>query len=370
MYIISGCPRSGTSLMMDLMRESFGDERILGKKFPSEKNNIPKTKHETDAQYNARVYVDEHIKSKRSDSLGNSKDMNPNGFWEMEYTVKGVKYDFNDRNRLEELKVESPKSFCKIVSQGLSQSDPTYIDKIIYMIRHPREVAKSQERLIRSGPINGDNAPMVNGKAVKIHTPEMYIQVTTSASQWLLSYPEIPVLFVHYNDLIENATEVLSQIEDFLGEDILDKPKVSQVIDSSLRRSQPEDIESDLWIVSEKVYELFCSKQYQELLTYMAEQDIEMRKKNRKLFCMRTESVVGNNICSLCISKTNPYSKNQIPVSESKGIDWRSKPCIYECGFREGFEPLTIQESIDNNFWIDEVEPKIKVIDVECDETS
>ena len=36
MYVVSGCPRSGTSLMMDLMRVAYGEKRLLGKKFPQD----------------------------------------------------------------------------------------------------------------------------------------------------------------------------------------------------------------------------------------------------------------------------------------------------------------------------------------------
>jgi len=33
--IVSGCPRSGTSVTMDIQREAHGDEAICGEKFPS-----------------------------------------------------------------------------------------------------------------------------------------------------------------------------------------------------------------------------------------------------------------------------------------------------------------------------------------------
>ncbi len=42
MLIISGCPRSGTSVQMDIHRAVFGEERILGAKFPQEKRSRDK----------------------------------------------------------------------------------------------------------------------------------------------------------------------------------------------------------------------------------------------------------------------------------------------------------------------------------------
>jgi hypothetical protein len=38
-------------------------------------------------------------------------------------------------------------------------------------------------------------------------------------------------------------------------------------------------------------------------------------------------------------------------------IDWENEPCIYECGYNLGFKPLTVEESIENNFWKEGVDP-------------
>ena len=358
MNIISGCPRSGTSLMMDLMREAFGDGRIMGKKFPQVVDIAAQQEQETDEQYAVRSYILNKRKQNMSAQSEESKDLNPNGFWEMEYTVQGVKYAFGDRERLDKILTEEPKSFCKIVSQGLINSDPRYINKIIYMVRHPREVAKSQERLKHQGPITGEDAPVRNGKAVKIHSPEMYINVTTAACQWFLAYPEVPVLYVYYNDLINNPQQTLTQISQFLEEDIADIENVASIVDTKLRRSQPEDVENDLWEISETIYELFTQKKYAEVVKYAQEQQEFMRKKKEKIFCMRTNTPVDLNVCKLCRSCDNPYAKNQIPVAERKGIDWQNEPCIYECTRKEDGKLLTIQESIDHNFWKDGIQPK------------
>ena len=40
MIVVSGCPRSGTSLTMDCMRHAFGEDRIMGKKFPQERKYV------------------------------------------------------------------------------------------------------------------------------------------------------------------------------------------------------------------------------------------------------------------------------------------------------------------------------------------
>ena len=38
-------------------------------------------------------------------------------------------------------------------------------------------------------------------------------------------------------------------------------------------------------------------------------------------------------------------------------IDWKIEPCIYECGHNKGYKQLTIEESIENNFWKDGILP-------------
>jgi len=62
--VVSGCPRSGTSLMMDCLRTAFGDDRIIGNKFPQEERvNLGLDKHteETDDEFAARRYVTDPI---------------------------------------------------------------------------------------------------------------------------------------------------------------------------------------------------------------------------------------------------------------------------------------------------------------------
>ena len=36
LVVVSGCPRSGTSVNMDIQREAHGEESICGEKFPQE----------------------------------------------------------------------------------------------------------------------------------------------------------------------------------------------------------------------------------------------------------------------------------------------------------------------------------------------
>ena len=114
MIIVSGCPRSGTSLMMDILRDVFGNKRILGQKFPQEFEPEKKHPFENEAQYNVRQYIFKKLgyDKQHQETIKMMKDMNPNGFWEMPYTTKGVRYRFGDIERLESLLKEEKKSIC------------------------------------------------------------------------------------------------------------------------------------------------------------------------------------------------------------------------------------------------------------------
>lgn len=361
MYVVSGCPRSGTSLGMDLMRVAYGDDRLLGKKFPQEsrKEEIEKRRpNETDEQYTTRMYClnrtrnDEAIEAR----LEQTKDMNPNGFWEMLYTVQGCHYRYADLERLDKLLTEEKKSFCKIVSQGLAQSDPKYIDKVIFMIRHPRAVAKSQERLVRPGPLGDIARTKVDGEKLKVHSPEMFINVTGMVSYWFKRNPDIPVLYVFYDELLQNPDKVLSEIQEFIGEKG-DMVSAAKQINKKLKRSEPEDVPSPLWEDAEFVYDNFLKRDYQKIVDYLSRPDIAFNRYTLQYPCLRSGRPVRPDICDVCRNKKSSYIKDKKKIAKKKKIDWENEPCIYECGYRLGFKPLSIKESIENNFWKDGVEP-------------
>jgi hypothetical protein len=130
--------------MMDCLRLTFGDDRIMGSKFPQEDRisvGLEKHEEETQDEFEARNYIRDIVAPHATKDFEVSKDMNPNGFWECRYSVRGIKWHMN--------MPDLEGKVCKIVSQGLINSNPEYIDKIVYMLRDPRQVAKSQERLKR-----------------------------------------------------------------------------------------------------------------------------------------------------------------------------------------------------------------------------
>lgn len=336
MIIVSGCPRSGTSLMMDCLRGALGDDRIIGTKFPQKDREERK-------QNNSKQYeINQYMKSKHSNgrSKKDIKDMNPNGFWECRYSVRGIIWHMGIDN------ICKPEMVCKVVSQGLPATSPDYVDKMIYMIRHPREVAKSQERL-RRAPF-GDDLNEIG----KVHSPEMYIKVTAQAARWLHNYPEVDVHFVNYGDLLKDPDGVLNCVKDFLGEgDFSNHP-----VEKKLYRSEPEDIENDLWEESDFVYENFNLGNFKKVFQFVSASERKVHTKNLMYPCMRTGAMTSYDQCKICHSDTETMH-NLRQTGEDKKIDWKNEPCVFECGYSLDLVPVTVNESIKNNFWDDGTEP-------------
>jgi hypothetical protein len=357
MIIISGCPRSGTSLMMDCMLKTFGEERILGKKFPQEEHlKYWNKKHEKESeeQFELRQYLQNKNPNDPLKEFEKSKDMNPNGFWEMLYTVQGCYYRLFDAERLKELLNEELKEakICKIVSQGLAQTDPRYVHRIIYMIRHPRQVAKSQERLKRNLPqFKGDDGRMHKmDEELKIHTPEMYINVTSVACKWFLVNPEVPVYFVNFDELITKPEETLNDLQKWLG--FGDFSNAINCIEPKLKRSDPENIEHRLWKIADDVYDLFNKKDYQGVIDRVEKGQELLQRENARWQCLRRNQTTTPDVCKQCRGDKSTTVRFR-EDAEKERIKWEGEPCLFECGMGFDIKHISVKESISDNFWQD-----------------
>jgi len=354
MIIVSGVSRSGTSLMMECMRKTFGDDRIFGEKFPQEKRlkylDEPYP-NEDEYKFACRQYLlKDEDKQRIKEDFQQSVDMNPNGFWESLYAVQGVYYRFHDRENLNKWLTEDKPTICKIVCRGLWQSDPKYIDKIIYMVRHPFDVAKSQERLKRDLPgFQTENGVFKLEHEFKVNSPKMYIGVTAMACRWLVEYSEVPVLQVYYDSLLDEPVAVFKEVQDFLGEGDF-SPAVDS-IDTSLRRSRISDVpDSRLWDIALAVYDLFTTGDYQGVLDYLKDKNLNEIDGEGGYMCPRSGRMVTLNECRLCRNRTD-VKINYRKAAEARGVDWRKEPCLWECGMGPGPDYKSIEESIKNNHW-------------------
>jgi len=348
MIIVSGCPRSGTSLMMDCLRLALGEDRIMGSKFPKENRGKEKLPFETDAEFDLRKYFEERLESEKKDKRKEKTlDMNPNGFWECRYTTQGISWH---------LGIDCPsEKICKVVSQGLIHTDPKYVDKVIYMLRDPREVAKSQENLVRRLPFNEED---LEKQGLKIHSPLMFVNVTYQAIQWIKSNPQVPVIFVHYDSLLENPEEELRKVGEFLGEGDFSKHPVEK----RLYRSKPEEgIENDLWAIAEEIYAKTLTKDYDGLISFYKDNVRKIKKDTMTYHCFRKGRKVVYNECIAC--KKDEVARNNFKKDATKRkISWISEPCVFECGIDVDHDPITIKQSIENNFWLTDLEKRVLAI--------
>lgn len=342
MITISGCPRSGTSLMMQCLAAALGDARIMGDAFPMAPKATPKIDDRLQA-------ISAHIQAKgapaRAQRMGHARDMNPGGFYECAYSVRGIRYNFTQEAEQARLLSEPSerRTVVKIVSQGLANSDPRFVDRIIYMMRPPREVAKSQEKL--SGQFRDPQHV--------IHSPEMFIRVTAMAARWLMAHSDIPLLLVDYHDLLTEPIRVFDSLYHFLGEG--DFARASGIIDPALYRSKAENVPNDLWGDADKVYELFRLGRYSEVVSYMSRPEIKTNRAARSWPCVRMGQTVTDKQCAAC--KSNPVVRENFKKwAERMKIDWRKEPCSFECGFDLEREPVGVEKSIAENFWITDVQ--------------
>lgn len=322
MIIVSGCPRSGTSLMSSILRDVVGADKFHGEKWPQE----ARVKRVKSAASEWELYVrDKQTPGWDSEAY---KDLNPNGFWECPWTVKGVqRYDT----------LPTKTEGAKIVSQGLANSNPEAISRIIYMARHPRAVAKSQERLKRQFEEMGT-----------VHSPEMYIQVHVAAARWIEKH-NARVKVVDFDDLLEDPSTELYWLDEWLKELQLPGKFVDSVdkIQQKLRRSAdqptPEQSEQeDAWQDAEEIYELLLSAEFEEIAKYTRKK----KDPHRRVFCTRLMTQLPAAACKFCLNDKTTRDNFKKTAAQRK-IDWRNEPCIFEC--KENGISLT--ESIANNHW-------------------
>jgi hypothetical protein len=374
---------------MDIQRVAHGDAAICGEKFPrdtmkrSREEMLRQQPGETIAEWQCRNYLlGKRIAEEEASTPENERrmqDMNPEGFWEMAFSVAGIIYKPQFKELLGGL-LRGDFKVAKVVSQGLLASDPVYIRKVIYSIRHPRAVAKSQENLIRGFSWEDEHGKVHNAfEGMKIHTPEMFTTVTTQAARFFLDNPEIPVRFLHFEDLIERPKEVIDDMAKFVGRG--DYTKAYDVVQPKLNRSAHEDVDSALWEDAEYVYQHFChaaeiindysgenvsrlramrkraEPDLVAIVQYMMNPKRNTNREKRNWPCHRARRMVMESMCRECVKGGNvaeSFRKQSEATPSRSGVakHWSEEPCLFECGLDlDRTEYLTVEQSIAGNFW-------------------
>lgn len=187
MLVVSGEMRSGTSLMMLILKR-------LGVICAGEK--VPK---------------------------GTRPEMNPTGMWE----ILGVSMAPFTKQTIDEHNIT--EECIKIISHGLFYSDMSLIDKVIYCIRDPREIIVSQRNQMDH---RGDE-----------YCYNWY-NVHTAA---LITFMELgkmpPTLFVNYKDMMKNPRRQVRRVAEFIDRPY--KGKAAKVVNKRYYRSKAHMAEDD-----------------------------------------------------------------------------------------------------------------------------
>lgn len=182
--IVSGLPRSGTSMMMKML----------------EAGGIP-------------VLID---------NIRKADDDNPRGYYEFE-RVKQIK---TDTAWLEEARGKA----VKMVSALLKHLPGGYSYRVIFMRRNMEEILASQQRMLeRQGKPTDDVSNERLAKLYEQHLKEM--------ETWIAEQSNIDVLYISYNDMLQDPIGKAKEVNRFL-DDALSVDRVVGVVDKTLYRQR------------------------------------------------------------------------------------------------------------------------------------
>lgn len=182
--VVTGLPRSGTSMMMKML-EAGG----------------------------MTVLID-HIRTADED--------NPKGYYEFE-RVKQIK---EDKAWLPEAKGK----VVKMVAALLKHLPPDYAYKVVFLRRTIEEVLASQHKmLIRRGEPADSTADERMAELFRKHIEQI--------EAWLAEQPNIETIYVEYGHILESPVEQAQAVNRFLG-GTLDTHKMADVVDPSLYRQR------------------------------------------------------------------------------------------------------------------------------------
>ena len=192
--IVSGLPRSGTSMMMRML----------------ETGGLP--------------VMTDHIRT--------PDESNPRGYYELEQVKK-----LKEGNA--EWVSEGKGKVVKIISALLEFLPPNHQYRVVFMQRNMDEILASQrEMLLR----RGEPADQVSDE----HIAGLYQQHLTRITDWLAGQPNIKVLYLHYNKILEDPRTPISRLCDFLQPFALDQSRMLGVVESSLYRQRALSVEKPL----------------------------------------------------------------------------------------------------------------------------
>ncbi len=184
-YIVSGLPRSGTSMMMQML--------VNGGIEP---------------------YVD---------NVREADESNPKGYYEHEAVMRlarDKKWLKNVRNKV-----------VKVISQQLFHLPAKYNYKIVFMLRDIKEIIQSQTKMLeRQNKKTAKNYPYT--------LESIYQKNLGQVQRWAENNKNVSILVVNYTDAIEKPLETATKVAEFIGNDKVDEEKMAEKVDKKLYRSK------------------------------------------------------------------------------------------------------------------------------------
>ena len=186
--VVSGLPRSGTSMMMKML----------------EAGGIPPL----------------------TDEIREADADNPKGYYEFERVKK---LDKGDSDWLEKAEGKA----VKVISALLQHLPQTHDYQVIFMERHMPEILASQRKMLNH---RGDGDEMDDEKMSALF--EKHLQ---QIKEWLAQQENFSILFVHYSEALADARSQAERVKAFLGAD-LDVEKMAGTVDPNLYRNRQEEL--------------------------------------------------------------------------------------------------------------------------------
>ena len=182
--IVSGLPRSGTSMMMKMIAE--GGVRVI------------------------------------SDGIREKDNDNPNGYFELESVKQLPQGDFVWLDNAD-------GKVVKVISSLLEYLPSKYSYKIIFMEREIDEVLMSQQKML----VNRNEANSVEDEKIKKEFQEHLLAVRA----WLARQPNMDVLYMNFNAMMADPYPFCNKIIEFLDMP-LDITRMLEVPNKDLYRNR------------------------------------------------------------------------------------------------------------------------------------
>jgi len=183
--IVSGLPRSGTSMMMKML----------------EAGGVP--------------VLTDHIREANGD--------NPKGYYEFERVKKLPQGDIAWLD-------DAAGKAVKIISQLVMHLPDTHTFRVIMMRRDINEILASQTKMLEHR--GEETGTLDNGQMAHLfdkHLKKVYA--------WMDGQPNLTYIDVDYNQTLHDPLPVSESVNEFLG-DILDVEQMAAVVDPSLYRNR------------------------------------------------------------------------------------------------------------------------------------